>query len=69
MKFNLNLDIYEDDSSELKVKPISINTIKANNLIQLLTQFMLLIVRIQQDICDREIEDIKQKYINDDIPF
>ena len=50
----------------------SINVIEDDNLVSMLAQFNLILVKVMQDIHDTEVNNIKweeRKDIEDDIPF
>jgi len=68
MKFELNLNVYENDDTALIRKPFSLNLIKADNLVHLMSQLLIVIVSIQDKLHERAVTELGRVF-DDDIPF
>jgi len=62
-KFELRLIMRPNNEFEIK----SFNVIESDDLVQLLAQFQILLVKLMRDIHEAELNRIRM--VNDDIPF
>lgn len=64
IKFELALTVYRDNEVS------SSNRLISNDLVHLLSQFMILLIGIQKEVVERElVETISNRLQDDDIPF
>jgi len=64
MKYELRLDVTDEQG-----KFVSFDVIKADNMVHLVTQFQLVIANAMRKHYEKELENLRARHIDDDIPF